>query len=329
MNELYPLKFKPILKEKIWGGQRMKTALGKNTGKHPNVGESWEVSGVEGDVSVVSNGFLKGNPLNDLIEVYMGDLVGDQVYEKYGLEFPLLIKFLDSNDWLSVQVHPDDKTAQSRHGAYGKTEMWYVLHAEPGAQIIHGFRRAIRKEDFLEKLEQKKLRDILQTVNVKTGDVFYNPAGMVHAVGPGICIAEIQQTSDITYRIYDWDRTDDKGKPRKMHLDLALDVMDYGSNPEPHTHYVPVSGKAVTLVDSEFFTTNLLESKQTMHRDYSFLDCFVIYICLEGSLDIKFPGGSETLKKGESCLLPAVLKDITLQPKEHFKLLEAYIGFQA
>ncbi|MFH0894514.1 MAG: type I phosphomannose isomerase catalytic subunit [Bacteroidota bacterium] len=329
MNELYPLKFKPVFLEKIWGGQRMKTVLGKNFAPLPNCGESWEISGVEGSVSEVRNGFLKGNPLNDLVEVYMGDLVGDQVFSKFGIEFPLLVKFLDSNDWLSVQIHPDDKTSMSHHHAYGKSEMWYVFHADEGAQVIHGFKKATSREDFMKKLSEKKLRDILQFVDVKTGDVFYNPAGLVHAVGPGICIAEIQQSSDITYRIYDWDRMDKDGNPREMHLDLALDVMDYGSDPEPSVPYIPVPGKTVTLVDTPFFTTNLLEAKQTMKRDYTFLDSFVIYLCFEGSVVIQFPGGEETLKKGETCLLPAVLKDITLQPKDSFKMLEAYISFQA
>ena len=214
MQNLYPLKFKPRYYDKIWGGQKLKTALNKDFGKLPNCGESWELSGVSGNISEVSNGFLAGNNLEELIEVYMGDLVGDKVFDRFSVEFPLLIKFIDANDDLSVQVHPDDKLSKERHGAYGKTEMWYVLQADKGAKLNCGFNQPITKETYLTKLENKEIMDVLNFVEVEPGDVFFMPAGRVHAIGKGIMVAEIQQTSDVTYRIYDYDRVDAKGQGR-------------------------------------------------------------------------------------------------------------------
>jgi len=226
MEGLYPLKFTPIYKDKIWGGNKIKSVLNKDFGGLPNCGESWELSGVDGNVSVVSNGYLAGNTLEELLEVYMGDLAGDEVYEHFGNEFPLLIKFIDANDDLSIQVHPNDEMAAERHNSYGKTEMWYVLQADKGSKLQSGFNQQVDQEKYLEKLEKTELTDILNFEEVTAGDVFFIPAGRVHAIGRGILLAEIQQTSDITYRIYDYDRRDDKGNPRELHTDLALDAID-------------------------------------------------------------------------------------------------------
>ncbi|MBT6765533.1 MAG: class I mannose-6-phosphate isomerase, partial [Prolixibacteraceae bacterium] len=203
MNGLYPLKFKPIYHEKIWGGDRLQKVLNKDFGNLPNCGESWEVSGVEGHISVVGNDFLAGNSLQDLVEIYMGDLVGDKVYKKFGIEFPLLIKFIDAEQDLSIQVHPNDELSKKRHNAYGKTEMWYVVDADKGALINSGFNQEVSKKKYLEYFNKGKLTDLLCFEKVNKGDVFFIPAGRVHAIGKGILVAEIQQTSDVTYRIFD------------------------------------------------------------------------------------------------------------------------------
>lgn len=322
---LYPLKFTPILKDKIWGGSKLKTVLNKDFSPLPNAGESWEISGVEGDISVVSNGFLAGNDLEELIEIYMGDLVGDQVYENFGVEFPLLIKFIDANDVLSIQVHPDDELSKERHNAYGKTEMWYVIEADKGSELIVGFNQDISKEEYLAKLEEGKLEDILNNAPVKEGSCFFIPAGRVHAIGKGILLAEIQQTSDVTYRMYDFNRTDDAGNPRELHTELAVDAIDYSYEKKYETTYETEINKTSELVRCPYFTTNILEFDQSLERDYLELDSFVIYMCLEGDMEITYGEDSLTVAKGESVLIPAIMNNLTLTPKSKTKILEVYI----
>lgn len=327
MEGLYPLKFTPIYKDKIWGGNKIKTVLNKDFGNLPNCGESWELSGVEGNVSVATNGYLAGNSLNELIEVYMGDLVGDQVFETYGNEFPLLIKFIDANDDLSIQVHPDDEMAAERHNSYGKTEMWYVMQADEGAKLQSGFNQQVDQEKYLEKLEKVELTDILNFEEVSEGDVFFIPAGRVHAIGKGILLAEIQQTSDITYRIYDYDRRDDKGNTRELHTDLALDAIDYTLFPEYKTSYEVKANESVELASCRYFTTNVLELNAVVEKDYNKLDSFVIYICLDGEVVVETESGSELIQKGETILIPASIENVHLKPvSASAKLLEVYIG---
>lgn len=327
MEGLYPLKFTPIFKDKIWGGNKIKTVLNKDYGDLPNCGESWELSGVEDNVSVVSNGFLAGNTLEELIEVYMGDLVGDQVFDNFGIEFPLLIKFIDANDDLSIQVHPDDELAKKRHDAFGKTEMWYVMQADQGSKLQSGFNQEVDQDKYLFKLEHNELIDILNFEEVAAGDVYFIPAGRVHAIGKGILLAEIQQTSDVTYRIYDYDRRDDQGNPRELHTELALDAIDYSLIPEYKTKYKLVPNESVELVKCNYFTTNLLDLDRIIEKDYNQLDSFVIYICLEGELVIETESGSESVQKGETLLIPAAIENVLLKPvSASAKLLEVYIG---
>lgn len=327
MEGLYPLKFTPIYKDKIWGGNKIKSVLNKDFGSLPNCGESWELSGVEGNVSVASNGYLAGNSLEELIEVYMGDLVGDQIYETYGTEFPLLIKFIDANDDLSIQVHPDDEMAAERHNSYGKTEMWYVMQADKGAKLQSGFNQPVDQEKYLEKLEKVELTDILNFEEVTAGDVFFIPAGRVHAIGKGILLAEIQQTSDITYRIYDYDRCDDKGNTRELHTDLALDAIDYTLFPEYKSNYEVKANESVELASCQYFTTNVLELTQLVEKDYNKLDSFVIYICMEGELVVETEAGTELVQMGETILIPASVENVHLKPiTASAKLLEVYIG---
>lgn len=327
MEGLYPLKFTPIYKDKIWGGNKIRTILHKDFGVLSNCGESWELSGVEDNVSVVSNGFLSGNTLEELVEVYMGDLVGDSVFENFGHEFPLLIKFIDATDDLSIQVHPNDEMAMERHNSSGKTEMWYVLQADGGSKLQSGFSRQVDQEIYLEKLKKAELTDILNFEEVTAGDVFFIPSGRVHAIGKGILLAEIQQTSDVTYRIYDYNRCDAKGNIRELQTDLALDAIDFTLIPEYKTSYKPLVNNSVELVSCPYFTTNILEINQSVEKDYNKLDSFVIYICLEGELVVETESGTETVTKGETLLIPASIENVHLNPvSSSVKLLEVYIG---
>lgn len=326
MEGLYPLKFKTLYKDKIWGGNKIKSVLNKDFGDLPNCGETWEISAVDGNVSVVSNGYLAGNDLMEMAEIYMGDLLGDKVYEKFGVEFPLLIKFIDANDDLSIQVHPDDKLSKERHNAYGKTEMWYVLQADEGAKLNSGFNQEVDKEKYLKHLEGKNLTEILNFEEVAAGDVFFIPAGRIHAIGKGILLAEIQQTSDVTYRVYDYDRKDDKGNTRELHTELALDALDFTFLDKYKADYKEKENESSEIVGCEYFITNVLSFNKPLEKDYNKLDSFVVYICLEGDFEIQHENGLESITKGETVLIPASLENIQLNPKTgNVKILEVYI----
>ena len=320
---LYPLKFKPIIKDKIWGGTRLREILGKQASDR--AGESWEISGVSGDISVVENGFLAGNNLQELVEIYMGDLVGEHLYERFGLEFPLLIKFIDANDFLSIQVHPDDELARARHHSFGKTEMWYIVEAEEGGQLISGFNREMDLATYMEHLEKGTLKEIVNFEQVSKGDIFYMPAGRIHAIGAGVLLAEIQQTSDVTYRVYDWDRLDENGNPRELHTDLAIDAIDFTHHADYRTRYEMVENGTVTAVDCPYFTTGVLRLDRPMEKDFFKIDSFVIYMCVEGEAGINWPGGMVPLRKGETVLIPAELKNMAIVPSVPTTLLEVYV----
>lgn len=324
MNDLYPLKFKPVFKEKIWGGNKINTVLGMEYPPLPNCGEAWVLSGYGDEVSVVTNGFLSENQLDELIEVYMGDLVGESVYEKYGTKFPLLIKILNSSDWLSIQVHPDDKLAKSRHDDLGKTEMWYIADAEPGSQLISGFKNEITPEQYLSHLHDGSLTDIMNYENVEKGDVFFIPAGRVHALGPGLLLFEIQQSSDVTYRIYDFDRVDNEGNPRQLHTDLALEAIDFTEHDTYKTRYSPSFNETVPLVESMYFCTSLMHFGTPVVKDYSGIDSFIILQCVEGCCNIESGDETETLKAGEVILIPAIIENIRIVPLVESKLLEIH-----
>lgn len=320
---LYPLKFKPRFKERIWGGNTLADRMGKKLPEGKKIGESWELSGVEGDISVVSNGKLKGNNLEELIEVYMGELVGDKVFSQFGIEFPLLIKLIDARDVLSIQVHPDDELARERHNSYGKTEMWYVIDNEPGSFLYVGFKEKVSRGQYLDAVAEGTLPELLARWEVKPGDAYFIPAGTIHAIGKGLLIAEIQQTSDVTYRVDDWGRLDDNGKPRELHTELAVDAIDFGQPHDLNVTATPIVNEPVNIADSAYFTTNEIELEGTLERDYASLDSFVIYMCLGGSLKVGYSGGEETLGKGETMLIPAELDSVTLSGNGN--LLEVYI----
>ncbi len=328
MNNLYPLKFAPICKDKIWGGNKLNELLNKQYPQLPNCGESWELSGIQGDISVVSNGFLEGNDLEELIEVYMGDLVGEKVYEKFGTEFPLLIKFIDANDYLSIQVHPNDELALERHDAFGKTEMWVVIQADPGSKLITGFNRKITKEQYLDHLNKGTVEDVLNYEVVKAGDVFFMPAGRIHAIGKGIVVAEIQQTSDVTYRIFDFNRVDADGNLRELHNDLALDAIDFSYHSTYRTAYQSIDNQPVRLAECPYFTTNILPLTATVDRDFTDQDTFVIYMCIEGQGQLDWDGQKIEFVLGDTLLIPAQLGSFSLSAATGTKanLIEIYIA---
>ncbi|MBM3405686.1 MAG: mannose-6-phosphate isomerase [Bacteroidetes bacterium] len=325
MNELYPLKFKPIFKEKVWGGEKIRTHLGLDFSPLRNCGEAWVLSGVEQENTVVLDGWLKDNELNELVEVYMDDLVGEKVFKRYGTRFPILIKFIDSHEYLSVQVHPNDELARKRGLANGKSEMWYILQADEGAELISGFNRKMDVTTYLKHLEAKKLPDILNIEKVHAEDVFEIPAGRIHALGPGVLLAEIQQTSDITYRIYDWDRVDENGHGRELHTDLAMEAVNFRHAHAYQTDYLKKLNQSVDLVNSEHFATRLLHFDHPVEKDLSEMNSFVIYLCTEGAAKLAYPGGSASLKKGEVILVPACIDRLVLNPEVSSKFLEVYI----
>lgn len=328
MKKLYPIKFEPILFEKVWGGNNLNRLLNKKNPNNLLLGESWEIAQLEDVVSVVKNGYLQDNTLEDLIEIYMNELLGDQVYAKYGLEFPLLFKFIDANDKLSIQLHPDNEVAQYRHNAYGKTEMWYVVDAEPGAQIIIGFKEELDKYSLQEKIDDNTLVDYLKFEDVKRGDVFFIPSGTVHALLKGIVVAEIQQNSDITYRLYDWGRMGLDGVPRQLHVDLALDVVDYQVKDNYRIKYEVEQQSRVQLVACPYFTTNLIEFSYNVEFNYRTLDSFVVYMCLEGRFDLIYNQNEHlSIEKGETVLIPAEFEEVLLKPYENCRVLETYIPF--
>lgn len=320
--ELYPLIFEPILKDRIWGGTKLETYLGKNNLPTATTGESWELSAVPGDISIVREGIYKDKQLSQLLDEFPEEILGSELHKKFGTQFPLLFKFLDAREDLSIQVHPNDELAKKRHNSFGKTEMWYVMQADEDARIIVGFKKKSGPEEYLKHLKNKNLIEILNEVKVKKGDVFFLETGTIHAIGAGIVIAEIQQTSDITYRIYDWDRVDAQGKSRELHVEQALDAMNYNTT-DTQKQYTTVQNTDNTMVDCPYFTTNYfpLMGKADVKKDGS---SFTVYICTEGNYEFKTKDKSYAFKKGDTILVPAALKDFELEGSA--TLLEIYIS---
>lgn len=323
--KLYPLKFTPILKSILWGGDKI-CEFKDITPRQNGIGESWEVSGVEGNISIVAEGVLKGQSLDELMAEYKGRLVGESVYKKFGDKFPLLIKFIDARENLSIQVHPDDELGMKRHNSFGKTEMWYVINAEQDAFLYSGFSKKMTAESYVESIKNDSFMDALEQHKVQAGDVFFLPAGRVHAIGAGTFVAEIQQTSNVTYRIYDYKRKDANGNERELHTELAKDAIDFKIYYNHQNHYERNKDEAVLLESCQYFTTNLLELDNEMARDYSKTDSFVIQICMGGACTIQDDKGNVlTVKQGETILLPAETKSVTINPEESVLLLETYI----
>jgi mannose-6-phosphate isomerase len=318
--KLYPLQFNPILKERIWGGTKLKTELHKPI-TSDITGESWELSTVEGDISVIANGDYQGKPLTEIINEFPNELLGTAVHKNFGKQFPLLFKYLDAREDLSIQVHPNDELAKKRHNSFGKTEMWYVMQADEGSSLIVGFKEKSNAKEYVEHLEDKTLLSILDTVAVNPGDVFFLETGTVHAIGAGLVVAEIQQTSDITYRIYDFDRKDANGNTRELHIDLALDAINY-DKVEAKKNYSKSENTSNAMVDCKYFTTNFipLDGNMAFQKNGS---SFTVFMCTQGSFEIGIDGKNYAYKKGDTVLIPAAITNFSLNGKA--SVLEIYI----
>jgi mannose-6-phosphate isomerase len=320
-SKIYPLQFEPILKERIWGGEKLRTVLNKPiTSKI--TGESWELSTVDGDVSVIANGGWKGKSLTEIIDESPNEILGTEVYNRFGKQFPLLFKYLDAREDLSIQVHPNDELAKKRHNSFGKTEMWYVMHAEKDARIIVGFKEKSNPVEYLENVKNNTLISILDDVKVKSGDVFFLEAGTVHAIGSGLLVAEIQQTSDVTYRLYDFDRVDANGNTRELHVDLALEAINY-NKVDTYKRYTKEINQSNSVVDCPYFTTNFLplDGKITVSKMGK---TFTVYMCVEGVFEIEYNESKFHYKKGDTVLIPAALNLFILNGKA--SILEIYIS---
>jgi mannose-6-phosphate isomerase len=324
-SSLYPLKFLPLYKNVIWGGNKLK-GYGFDYEPLPNCGELWALSSVEGRESVIANGFLAENTINEAIEIYMGDLVGDKVFARFGTDFPLLFKVIDAAKDLSIQVHPDDALAQRRGMPCGKTEMWYVMEADPGARLISGFRRDTDPEEYGAALAAGHLEDLLYSEEPAAGDVYFIPAGRVHALGKGLMVAEIQQTSDCTYRLYDYNRRDADGNLRQLHTQEAMDAIDFsGIQGHACTRYQARMNQTTTLASCPYFTTNLLPLDAPIRKNLEDFDSFVVYMCVDGIAAVKSMDTIVPLHTGECVLVPAVADSVELFSEGKAKLLEVYI----
>lgn len=318
--DIYPLQFDPILKYRIWGGSKLETLLGKPASSE-SIGESWELSAVGDDVSIVSNGSYRGRSLQELIYDYPREILGNDNFSNYGSNFPLLFKFIDANQDLSIQVHPDDQLARKRHNSPGKTEMWYIMQADPNARITVGFKKKSSPEEYLKHLESKSLPKILNSIAVRAGEVFFLETGTVHAIGAGIVLAEIQQSSDVTYRIYDYDRVDNDGKPRELHVDLALDAINYDLVSAQKQYALHPNQKS-ELASCPFFTTNLIP----LDGVYSWSQRkpeFTVLMCVEGTFELSANGNKFSYAKGDTVLIPALLDQFVLEGRA--SVLEIYI----
>jgi mannose-6-phosphate isomerase len=320
---LYPLKFEPILKERLWGGTKLKTVLGKSISSEIT-GESWELSGVAGDVSVISNGKLAGTSLGQLIDAQAEALLGKGVVARFGKEFPILIKFIDAKQDLSIQLHPNDALAKERHGSFGKTEMWYIMDADPGSKLIVGFNKDVAKEEYSSHLQEDRLPELLNYEQVEPGDTFFINTGKIHAIGAGVLLAEIQQTSDVTYRVFDFNRKDKLGNLRELHTELAMDAIDYKKKDDFKVAYDHAPDKVNPMVACPYFKTSFMYLTKDFDQTLSQRDSFTIYMCVEGRASIANEHGSVTLVKGETTLIPASSKRVHIKTTGA-KLLEVSI----
>lgn len=316
-------QFVPQYKETIWGGQRLLPFKGQPSDERA-IGESWELSGVPGHESVVADGPCKGLTLDALCARGAATLLGQENWQRFGTSFPLLVKFIDAAQPLSVQVHPDDAVAQSRHHCPGKTEMWYVVNAEDGAYILNGFSREITPEEYAGRVANHTLPDVLRRIDIRPGDVFFLPPGRVHSIGPGSFICEIQETSDITYRIYDFGRTDSQGRQRQLHIDEARDVINYTVG-ELEARPRVKDNEPQTLISCSHFTTSLYRLTEPMCCDYSELDSFVVLICTSGVCDVRCDDETVTLNAGQTLLVSAAADNVMLEPSPTATLLECYV----
>ncbi len=339
--QIYPLLFKPNLHTVVWGGNRLipykgiaTTALPDGIALDTPIGESWEVSAVESSPCTVANGSLQGRDLISVVDEYGASLLGNAVYKQYGGKLPLLVKFIDASKDLSIQVHPNDDIAMRRHGKFGKTEMWYIIDAEPGACLYAGFKETITPYEYKKRVEDGTICDVLARHEVHPGDVFYIPAGRIHAICGGIMLAEVQQSSDVTYRIFDYNRPGLDGKPRQLHTELAAEAIDYHVEKDYRTHYGDTTERAAQVIDTPFFDVRVMDIKEAFHRNLLKYDSFVISMCIKGHCRISlrnYTGEQQTIEmpEGNSCLIPASIADYDIIPLlPNTRILEAHIDNQ-
>lgn len=310
--KFYPLTFVPILKDRIWGGTKLKTYLNKDIVSQ-TTGESWEISTVPGDISVVRSGALAGKNINEVIALYPEEILGKSAISRFGIQFPLLFKFIDAKEDLSIQLHPNDALAKERHNSFGKTEMWYVMQADEAARLVVGFKKESNSKEYLDHLQRKKIVDLLEMHPVQKGDVFFLETGTIHAIGAGVVVAEIQQTSDITYRIYDWDRVDAEGNARELHTDLALEAINYTTTPSKIT-YTETPNSTAAVVDCPYFKTNIIALQDHLHWKKT-TDAFTVFMCTNGQFELVFNGEIMHYKMGDTLLIPAIIDQLTLKGK--------------
>ena len=325
-EHLYPLIFEPNLHQNVWGGESLCPLKGLHDSSN-HIGESWEISAIPTSVSIVATGAFAGRTLQELIDEFGAHLLGHHIYEKYGQNFPLLVKFIDAANDLSIQVHPTDEIAQKRHNMMGKTEMWYVIKSEPGAKLISGFSKNIDKEEYARRVADGSITEVLAIHEVHPGDVFFIPAGRVHSIGGGIILCEIQQSSDVTYRLYDYGRLGLDGKPRELHTEAATEALDFSVQASYHTPYEPKCNAAVPVVDCPQFQVNVVCATLPLRRELLCEESFVTLSCLQGACTLRTHTGHEVgLRQGFSCLIPAVEADYTILPtsEEEVRLLEAW-----
>ena len=319
--QLYPLQFDPIFKERLWGGPKLKTVLDKSISSL-KTGESWEISTIEGNVSTIANGVMKGKLLTEAIQEFPLEILGTIVYERFGNQFPLLFKYLDAKEDLSVQVHPNDLLAKKRHNSFGKTEMWYLVQADSDARLIVGFKEEMSQSSYIQNLVNKTLLATLDEIKVQQGDVFLIETGTIHAIGAGTVIAEIQQTSDITYRLYDFDRVDSDGNLRELHVDLALDAINYNTV-SSQRQYQKNSNQSNLVVDCPYFTTQFIPLDGQLNVLKTGVT-FTVYMCVDGQFEIVLDEQHYSYSKGDTILVPAVLTEFQLVGKA--SILEIYIS---
>ncbi|WP_139958723.1 type I phosphomannose isomerase catalytic subunit [Flavicella sediminum] len=322
-NNIGILKFNPIFQYRIWGGEKLKTVLEKSYTEN-SIGESWEISGVKGNETVVSEGSLQGETLPTLISRFGKELVGSTCFEEYGNEFPILIKFIDAKTPLSVQVHPDDGLAKERHNSLGKNEMWYIMDADEEADLLIGFKEQLDKKSYMSHVDKGDLMSVLNTFTVNKGELYYLPAGRVHAIGQGVLLAEIQQTSDVTYRVYDYDRVDSKtGEKRELHVEESIDAIDFSLVEDYQTTYKKEENQSNLMIDTPYFKTNYISANKELQLDYELNKSFKIFICTSGKGTLKTTSQEISLKRGETVLLAANEEKLTISPEGTFELLEA------
>ncbi len=321
---MYPLKFKPILKTVVWGGEKIASYKGLCTKKH-NIGESWELSGLKGNESVVAEGPLMGKSISEVMKLYGKELMGACTDS----EFPILVKFIDAHEDLSIQVHPNDEIAARRHGSKGKTEMWYVISAEPGACLYSGLTSEITPEEYAARVADNTITEVMAQYPVQAGDVFYLPAGRIHSIGSGCFIAEIHQTSDITYRIYDYNRPGLDGRPRELHTELAKDAIDYSILPDYRTQYNAAPDRENEIIRCPYFTASLLDVDEEYEKDLKGLDSFLVIVCVDGAgtfVCIDSDGTHEvSLRQGETALVSASSSSVRFLPAPFMKLLLSHL----